>query len=164
MRTALGAAGVTCYGVLWAAGGNDVLAERFHIPLFWTTWFFRFAVFLGPVIAGYAAYRMCLGLQRRERHIIEHGVETGIIKLLPNGEYIEIERPPAPEELAPIIEERPPPAVPLTLPEVDGIQAPETRGPIHRLRIALNRRFVTDLGTPPKEHAEKREAITGGKE
>ncbi|MCW2917126.1 MAG: Cytochrome b/b6 domain protein [Actinomycetia bacterium] len=163
VRTAIGAAGVTFYGVLWAAGGNDVIADRFDIPLFWTTWFFRFAVFLGPVIAYVVAYRMCLGLQLRERHMVKHGVETGVIKQLPHGEYIEVERPPTPEELAPILDERPPPAIPLGRPEIDGIQAPETRGPIRRLRIALNQRFVTDLGRPPEEPAEEREAITGGK-
>jgi ubiquinol-cytochrome c reductase cytochrome b subunit len=50
-RTGIGCAGVTFYGVLWAAGGNDITAKTFAIPLFATTWFFRFAVILGPAIA-----------------------------------------------------------------------------------------------------------------
>jgi quinol-cytochrome oxidoreductase complex cytochrome b subunit len=163
VRTAIGAAGIAFYGVLWAAGGNDILATRFSIPLFWTTWFFRFAIFLGPVFAYFVTYRMCLGLQRRDRDLVVHGVETGIIERLPDGEYIEVERPLTQEELAPIIDERPPPAIPLARPTLEGIQAPANRGPINRLRVALNRRFVTDLGGPPEEPAEERQAISGGK-
>jgi ubiquinol-cytochrome c reductase cytochrome b subunit len=40
-RTAIGAAGVTFYGVLWLIGGNDVIAQYFDIQLYWTTWFGR---------------------------------------------------------------------------------------------------------------------------
>jgi ubiquinol-cytochrome c reductase cytochrome b subunit len=41
-------------------------------------------------------YRVCLGLQRHDREVLQHGVETGIIKLLPTGEFIEVHQPLGP--------------------------------------------------------------------
>jgi quinol-cytochrome oxidoreductase complex cytochrome b subunit len=151
-RTAIGVAGVTFYGVLWAAGGNDLIATTFDIPLFWTTWFFRITVILGPIVAYIVTYRMCLGLQRKDRGLIEHGVETGIIRRLPSGEYIEVERSVSDEEAAPITDERLPAAVAIGRPDADGIEPPEARKPLGRLRVALNRRFTADLAEPPTRH------------
>ena len=149
-RTAIGAAGVTFYGLLWAAGGNDLIALTLDIPLFWTTWFFRITVIFGPVIAYIVTYRICLGLQHNDRELVHHGLETGIIRRLPSGEYIEVERPVDGEEAAPITDARLPAAVALARPEAEGVSAPEARKPLGRLRVALNRRFVADLGEPPE--------------
>ena len=41
-------------------------------------------------------YRVCLGLQRHDREVLEHGIETGIIKVLPTGEFIEVHQPLGP--------------------------------------------------------------------
>ncbi len=54
-----------------------MIAVTFHIPLFATTWFFRVAVIVGPVIGFEIGRRMALGLQRRERRTLQHGMETG---------------------------------------------------------------------------------------
>jgi ubiquinol-cytochrome c reductase cytochrome b subunit len=148
-RTGIGMGGVVFYAVLWIAGGNDVIAYKFDIPLFWTTWFFRAAIILGPVLAYVIAYRICLGLQRRDRALIEHGLETGIIRQSPEGEYTEVERPLDDERAAPITDARPPAAIAMGRPERQGVEAPEARGRLGRVRIALNRRFMTDLATPP---------------
>jgi quinol-cytochrome oxidoreductase complex cytochrome b subunit len=148
-RTGIGSAGVVFYGVLWAAGGNDVIADHFDIPLFWTTWFFRCTIILGPVLAYIAAYRICLGLQRRDLGLAHHGLETGIIRRLPDGEYIEVERPLSEERLAPITDARPPAAVALDRPETEGVTPPETRTRHGRLRTTLNHHFRRDLATPP---------------
>ena len=153
-RTAIGVACVTFYGVLWAAGGNDLIAVTFDVSLFATTWFFRFAIILGPVIAYIVTYRICLGLQRKDRGLIHHGVETGIIRRLPSGEYIEIEQPVRKELAAPITDERLPVAVPLGRPDADGIEPPEGRKPLGRLRVALNRRFVADIAEPPTTNGD----------
>ncbi|MEV5570382.1 ubiquinol-cytochrome c reductase cytochrome b subunit [Spirillospora sp. NPDC052269] len=150
-RTGIGFAGVVFYGVLWAAGGNDIIAKTFDVPLFWTTWFFRVAVILGPVLAYVVAYRVCLGLQRRDRALVEHGLETGIIRLLPSGEYIEVEKPLPPERLAPITDPRPPAAVPIGRAEHHGIDPPESRTLRGRLRARLNHHFRADLATPPAD-------------
>src|SRR5207344_3644998 len=50
-RTGIGAAGITFYGLLWAAAANDQIAYHFHLDLYTITWFFRVAVFAGPLLA-----------------------------------------------------------------------------------------------------------------
>ncbi|WP_131763766.1 cytochrome bc1 complex cytochrome b subunit, partial [Actinomadura fibrosa] len=92
-RAGLGAAGAAFYGVLWAAAGNDVIARTFHLSLFATTWFLRAAVLAGPVLAFAATRRICLGLQRRDRALLDSGVETGVIVRAPSGGYRERTRP-----------------------------------------------------------------------
>ena len=49
-----------------------------------------------PPIVYYITYRWCVGLQRSDREVLEHGIETGIIKRLPHGAYIELHQPLGP--------------------------------------------------------------------
>jgi ubiquinol-cytochrome c reductase cytochrome b subunit len=49
-----------------------------------------------PAIVYYIAYRWAIGLQRSDRAVLEHGIETGIIKRLPHGAYIELHQPLGP--------------------------------------------------------------------
>src|SRR5262245_9005834 len=49
-RTAFLAAMISIYGLLWAAGGNDILAVVFHLNLNHITYFMRVAVFVVPVL------------------------------------------------------------------------------------------------------------------
>ena len=96
-RTAFGAAGITFYGLLWAAAANDEIAYHLAISLYAVTWFFRVAVLAAPVLAYTVTERMCLGLARRDRDEAEHGRETGRIVMDPDGGYREIREPvPAP--------------------------------------------------------------------
>lgn len=74
----------------------DIIALRFNISLNATTWFFGIAVLLCPPTAYFLTYRMCLGLQRGDRALLAHGIETGVIKRLPHGEYIEMHQPLGP--------------------------------------------------------------------
>ncbi|RDI49897.1 cytochrome bc1 complex cytochrome b subunit [Nocardia mexicana] len=96
VRTAIGAMAITFYLVLTLACVNDIISLQFDISLNATTWFFRIALLVGPPIAYFLAYRMCLGLQRSDRQVLEHGIETGVIKRLPHGEYIEVHQPLGP--------------------------------------------------------------------
>ena len=50
-RTAIGVAGVTLYGLLWAAAANDEIAYHLQIPLYTVTWIFRVLVLAGPALA-----------------------------------------------------------------------------------------------------------------
>jgi ubiquinol-cytochrome c reductase cytochrome b subunit len=93
VRAGLGAMALTFYAVLVMAGGNDVLADTFHWSLFATTWTFRVLLIIGPPIAFYVTRRVCLGLQHYDEELLHHGVETGIIRRLPSGEYIEVTAP-----------------------------------------------------------------------
>jgi quinol---cytochrome-c reductase cytochrome b subunit len=143
-RTAVGMATVAFYGLLWLAGGNDVIADKFHISLYQTTWFFRFAVLIGPVVAYIVTKRICLGLQRKDAAELDHGVESGIIKMLPSGEFIEVHEPV--KDNAEAVLRSKPPAPELAEAEEDenGIPSPASRGPLGRARKALNNAFAAD--------------------
>ena len=100
-RTAFGAAGLTFYGLLWAAAANDEIAYHLGISLYAVTWFFRVAVLAAPFLAYTVTERICLGLARRDRDEAEHGRETGRIVMTPDGGYHEIREPvPAPRRPA----------------------------------------------------------------
>ncbi|MFD3699808.1 cytochrome bc complex cytochrome b subunit [Streptomyces sp. NPDC058646] len=92
-RTAFGVAWLTWYVILLIAGGNDMFAQFFHLSINSITWFARIGFFVGPVIAFIVTKRICLGLQRRDRDKVLHGRETGIIKRLPHGEFVEVHEP-----------------------------------------------------------------------
>jgi ubiquinol-cytochrome c reductase cytochrome b subunit len=96
VRTSLGAMAITFYMVLFLSGGNDLIAKAFNISLNAMTWGGRIALLVLPPIAYVLTYRVCLGLQRHDREVLEHGVETGIIKVLPTGEFIEVHQPLGP--------------------------------------------------------------------
>jgi ubiquinol-cytochrome c reductase cytochrome b subunit len=93
VRTGLGALGVTFFLILTISGANDVVAEAFHISLNATTWAGRIGIIILPPIAYYLAYRVCLGLQQHDREVLAHGVETGIIRRLPDGRFVEVHQP-----------------------------------------------------------------------
>jgi ubiquinol-cytochrome c reductase cytochrome b subunit len=135
-RTALGMGAVTFYGVLWAEGANDVIADHLDVPLYTITRIAQVAIFVLPVVAYILTKRICLGLQRKDLHLLEHGVETGIIRQLPSGEFIEETRP-VDEEARAVLESRP---VPLSLPPAEqDVPAPGMRGGVGRVRERLNR-------------------------
>ena len=76
------------------SGGNDVIADKFDISLNAMTWAGRIGIMLVlPPLAYYVAYRICLGLQQHDREVLAHGVETGIIRRLPDGRFVEIHQP-----------------------------------------------------------------------
>ncbi len=99
VRTGLGAMGITFFVVTTISGGNDVIAYVFNISLNAMTWGGRIGVLILPPLAYYVAYRICLGLQRSDREVLEHGIETGIITRLPDGKFIEVHQPLAPVAL-----------------------------------------------------------------
>ncbi|NMI01911.1 cytochrome b [Pseudonocardia acidicola] len=93
VRTGLGIMGLSFYLVLVLSGINDWIAYFFHVSLNATTWAGRIGVLIVPPIAYWVTYRICIGLQRADREVLEHGIETGIIKRLPHGEFIEVHQP-----------------------------------------------------------------------
>ncbi|MEV0063680.1 cytochrome bc complex cytochrome b subunit [Nocardia sp. NPDC050718] len=96
VRTAIGAMAIAFYVVLTLSCVNDIIALKFDISLNATTWIGRIGVLLLPPLAYFVAYRFCIGLQRGDRAVLEHGIETGVIKRLPHGEYIEVHQPLGP--------------------------------------------------------------------
>ena len=96
VRTSLGAMALTYVLVLFISGGNDAVANAFGISLNGMIWAGRIGLLTLPPIAYQVTYRLCLGLQRRDREVLEHGIETGIIKRQPTGEFIEVHQPLGP--------------------------------------------------------------------
>ncbi|KLN71596.1 cytochrome bc complex cytochrome b subunit [Rhodococcus sp. IC4_135] len=93
VRTAIGAMAIAFYVVLTISCVNDLIALKFHISLNAMTWAGRIGVIVLPAIAYFVTYRFCIGLQRSDRAVLEHGIETGIIKRLPSGAYLETHQP-----------------------------------------------------------------------
>src|SRR5689334_18909500 len=96
VRTSLGAMAVAFYLVLWISGGNDVIADTFDISLNAMTWAGRIGLVVLPPIVYVVTYRFCLGLERHDREVLEHGIETGVIRRLPNGGFVEVHQPLGP--------------------------------------------------------------------
>ena len=92
-RTAIGAAGVTFYAVLWAGAATDLIATNFKMSLNQVLTSMQILLIVGPIVAYIITKRACLSLQRKDREIVLHGRETGRIVRLPHGEYIEVHEP-----------------------------------------------------------------------
>lgn len=93
VRTSLGAMAITFFLVILLSGTNDIIAFQFDISLNAMTWIGRIGILIAPPAAYWITYRICLGLQRSDREVLEHGVETGIITRQPNGGFIEVHQP-----------------------------------------------------------------------
>ncbi|MEO3758144.1 cytochrome bc complex cytochrome b subunit [Mycobacterium sp. B14F4] len=96
VRTAVGAMAIAFYIVLTFSAMNDIIAYKFEVSLNATTWIGRIGMVVLPAIVYYVTYRWCIALQRSDRAVLEHGVETGIIKRLPTGAYLELHQPLGP--------------------------------------------------------------------
>jgi ubiquinol-cytochrome c reductase cytochrome b subunit len=89
-RTAIGAAGVTFYAVMWGAASSDIISTHFRLAVENVTHVLQALLILGPIVAFFVAKRICLALQKKDREIALHGFESGRIVRLPGGEYIEV--------------------------------------------------------------------------
>ncbi len=92
-RTGIGVAGITFYGVLWAAAGADTIAVQFHLSVNALLHIFQVLLILGPPAALLITRRICFSLQDRDTQIAVHGIETGQVVRLPDGGYVEKHRP-----------------------------------------------------------------------
>ncbi|KZE94345.1 MULTISPECIES: cytochrome bc complex cytochrome b subunit [unclassified Agromyces] len=92
-RTAIGAAGVTFYAVLWAAASSDLIATHFMLTMEGVIHTLQALLILGPIVAYFVTKRVCIALQKKDREIVLHGYESGRIVKLPGGEFIEVHQP-----------------------------------------------------------------------
>ncbi|MBY8876085.1 cytochrome bc1 complex cytochrome b subunit [Actinacidiphila acidipaludis] len=90
VRTGIGAAWISVYVVALVGAGNDVIATHLHLSVNAVTWAVRVSLFVVPPAVFTVAKRWALGLQRQDREKVLHGRETGILKRLPHGEFIEV--------------------------------------------------------------------------
>ena len=89
-RTAIGAAGVVFYAVMWAAASSDLLATHFALSIEGVISTLQVLWVAAPIAAYIITKRTCLALQRKDREIALHGYESGRIVRLPGGEYVEV--------------------------------------------------------------------------
>ena len=150
-RTGVGVAFMTFYGVLWLAGGNDLIATHFGISLNNVTYVLRVLVFVGPVLAFWVTRRICIALQRADIERLLHGLETGVIVRTPDGGYYEKHAPidkfetytltlhenQVPQELGPETDE-------------NGVAAP--RRALRKLRVKMSEFYYADNVLKPTRH------------
>jgi quinol---cytochrome-c reductase cytochrome b subunit len=74
VRTALGAATLSFYSVLFFGAASDVIAERFGVSVNAVLWTFRIAVFVLPPIVAAFTYRLCKELCERDGVPVESRV------------------------------------------------------------------------------------------
>ncbi|GHG16907.1 cytochrome bc complex cytochrome b subunit [Streptomyces filamentosus] len=160
-RTAFGVAWITAYMVMLVGGGNDLWATHFHLSINSITWFVRIFFFVGPVIAFIVTKRICLGLQRRDKDKVLHGRESGIIKRLPHGEFVEVHEPLSQGELYKLTahEQYEPAALP---PAVDENGVERKIGAMEKLRVKLNKGYYGDDNQVAKPTLEEYKEIQSG--
>jgi ubiquinol-cytochrome c reductase cytochrome b subunit len=141
-RTAIGAAGVTFYAVLWAGAGTDLIATNFKMSLNNVLTSLQILLIVGPIIAYIITKRTCLSLQRKDREIVLHGRETGRVVRLPHGEFIEVHEPLDEFEMWKLVDFKD---------YQPTLARPNAQGKITlgaRLRSALSRFYFEDRITP----------------
>ncbi|GHG34381.1 MULTISPECIES: cytochrome bc1 complex cytochrome b subunit [Streptomyces] len=160
-RTAFGVAWITAYMIMLVGGGNDLWATHFHLSINSITWFVRIFFFVGPVIAFIVTKRICLGLQRRDKDKVLHGRESGIIKRLPHGEFVEVHEPLSQGELYKLTahEQYEPAALP---PAVDENGVQRKIGAMEKLRVKLNKGYYGDDNQVAKPTLEEYKEIQSG--
>jgi ubiquinol-cytochrome c reductase cytochrome b subunit len=161
VRTGFGVAWLTVYFTLLIGGGNDLIATHFHLSINAITWFVRIGFFVLPVLAFWITKRVCLGLQRRDREMVLHGRETGIIKRLPHGEFIEVHEPLSQQQLH-VLTAHPQPAPIDPGPEVDENGVERKISPVAKVQARLSRNFYGENSQIPKPTVEEYEEITSG--
>ncbi|MFD7435203.1 cytochrome bc complex cytochrome b subunit [Streptomyces sp. NPDC059861] len=161
VRTGLGVAWLTLYVVCLIGGGNDIVATHLHLSINAITWFVRIAFFAAPVLAFVVTKRICLGLQRRDREKVLHGRETGTIKRLPHGEYVEVHEPLSQAQRFTLTQHEQQPPYEIG-PRVDanGVRRPVTVS--QRVRARLARAMFGPASRIPKPTPEECREITRG--
>ena len=127
-RTALGAAFLAFYLVLFIESGNDLIATAFHLSINQVTVALRVGVFVIPALVFWSTKRLALSLQRRDIDRLMHGNETGKVLRLPHGEFIEVHAPINERDAARILSK--PEFAALAMPaktDADGVRTPGYR-------------------------------------
>jgi ubiquinol-cytochrome c reductase cytochrome b subunit len=137
-RTGIGVMAIVFYGLLWLSGGNDFVATIFQIPVNYITRFMQIGLFVLPPLAFIITRRIAIGLQRRDMERLEHGRETGVIRMTTDGEFYE-EHEPISKYEAYELTAQPRPKIIEAEPELDenGVKNPKAKS--SKRQAALNR-------------------------
>lgn len=144
-RTAIGAAGVTFYAVMWAGASSDLMATHFQLSMEGVIHALQFCLIVGPIAAYIITKRIAIALQKKDKSIALHGYETGRIVRLQGGEFVEVHKPVDEYELWNLVSYHD--YAPLMLrPDADG-RIPFSK----RLRAGFSRWFFEDRVVPPSQ-------------
>ncbi|MDN3310789.1 cytochrome bc complex cytochrome b subunit [Microbacterium oryzae] len=144
-RTAIGAAGVVFYAILWTAASSDIIATHFRLTMEGVILFLQISLFVMPVVVYFITKRVALALQKKDREIVLHGYESGRIVRMPGGEYREVHKPVNEYERWKLVAEET--FEPLVV-------RPDDRGRIgtgQKMRAGLSRWFFEDRLAPVTE-------------
>lgn len=159
VRTALGVAWISFYLVALIGAANDIIAIRLHVAVESVTWAVRIGLFLVPVVAFFITKRWALGLQRRDRDTVLHGRETGTIRRLPHGEYVEVHEPLSQDQLHLLTQHVQHKPIEFVPPEGgESLSAPLTLA--RRLRARLSRCFYGEGAQITKPSVQEYEETT----
>ena len=144
-RTGLGVMALTFYLVLFIAGADDIIADRFHLSFEDLVLTFRVLLLVAPPAAFEVTKRVCLGLQRRGRELVLHGRETGRLVRQGHGRFFEAHGPLDRYQRWPLVSraDRPP---------WNGARKPDLVEPTTlrgRLQARLARFYLGDRIDPP---------------
>ncbi|GAA5042552.1 hypothetical protein HNP84_002140 [Thermocatellispora tengchongensis] len=107
-------------------------------------------------------YRICLGLQRSDAALVGHGVETGVIKRLPDGRFVEVHAP-LPEDAAAHIGAKEPVPELAVADNREGVPPTAVRGVLGRLRGRMSRAYGGEKVPLVNGHGEEeRAAVAAG--
>ncbi len=84
-RTAVGVAALFFFVVLTVACADDLLANDFHMPFERMVEILQYLTFLGPIVSGVIAYKVCKSLQRTGTHPIKRPTGGIIIRTAEGG-------------------------------------------------------------------------------
>jgi ubiquinol-cytochrome c reductase cytochrome b subunit len=88
-RTGIMVGLMTFYALAWVAGGNDIIAIKFHLSINEITYFMRSTILILPFVAFFIARRWCISLQRSDNEKLLHGYESGVLVRSAAGGYAE---------------------------------------------------------------------------
>jgi ubiquinol-cytochrome c reductase cytochrome b subunit len=154
-RTATMVALMTFIGLLWAAGGNDIIALKFSLNLNYITYFMRVMVFVGPVLAFLITRRWCISLQRADQERLLHGYESGVIMRSPEGAYAEKHLPISASEAYTLTARDEDAKHPMPV-AVDGNGVANRKVQLQRLRANMSEAWHSgNLQNPTREELEE---------
>jgi len=136
-RTALGVMSITFVLISLINGGNDIFATQFDLSINQIMWFSRISIFILPPIAFVVTKRLCLSLQRADRDLVLHGMETGRLVRMPSGEFAEVHEPISAQKRWILTSHEQPPALELPATDARGVRRPGALK--NKLRIRLSK-------------------------
>ncbi len=147
VRTGIGMAAITAYGICMFAAANDIMAIKLGLSINDITHFFQFGLFILPPLAFWVTKRICLSLQRRDRDLVLHARESGTIIRTPDGRFFERHEAIDDFERWELVQHEP--TAPLQLTEdidLNGVASPTARK--DRVRARLSRFYFKDSVNP----------------